>query len=181
MSQELENQIKDELIRENIFKKIYVYKKYLIFFIIAIILIPSFYSSYLFYNKSKNEEFFQQYSQAIVLLNKNKKQEAKSIFKSLLNVNNEIIIMSSVNQLLKNNLIDNKSLEYNILINDIIQNKKISNSYLDILKIKKSLLIFDKSENKVLRDLLESIDKKSPFFEISEQILNDHSKSLNKK
>ena len=60
-----------------------------------------------------------------------------------------------------------------ILIDDILNSKKLSALNTELLKIKKALLIFDKADEKTMLDLLNKNDKQSKFYSLSMQILVD--------
>jgi len=60
-----------------------------------------------------------------------------------------------------------------ILIDDILNSKKLSALNAELLKIKKALLIFDKVDEKTMLDLLNKNEKQSKFYSLSMQILVD--------
>ena len=60
-----------------------------------------------------------------------------------------------------------------------MNSKKLSKLNVELLKIKKALLIFDKADEKTMLDLLNKNDKQNKFYSISMQILNDYYISRN--
>ena len=60
-----------------------------------------------------------------------------------------------------------------ILIDGILNSKKLSALNAELLKIKKALLIFDVADEKTMLDLLNKNEKESKFYSLSMQILAD--------
>ena len=54
-----------------------------------------------------------------------------------------------------------------------MNSKKLSKLNIELLKIKKALLIFDVADEKTMLDLLNKNDKQNKFYSIFVQILND--------
>ncbi len=173
MSSELENQIKDDLFRDKIIKFFSQYKKYLVTLLILIITIPSLYHAFKAYERNKSEKILEDYSQAIMQLSNENLDEADKIFTKLLNEKNEAIIISSLNKIIEINLKKKNPKKNIILIDDILNSKKLSALNTELLKIKKALLIFDKADEKKMLDLLNKNEKQSKFYSLSMQILVD--------
>ena len=173
MSSELENQIKDDLFRDKVIKFFSQYKKYLITLLILLITIPSFYHAFKAYERNKSEKILEDYSKAIMMLGNENLDEADKIFTKLLNEKNESIIISSLNKIIEINLKKKNPKKNIILIDDILNSKKLSALNTELLKIKKALLIFDKADEKTMLDLLNKNDKQSKFYSLSMQILVD--------
>ena len=173
MSSELENQIKDDLFRDKVIKFFSQYKKYLITLLILLITIPSFYHAFKAYERNKSEKILEDYSKAIMMLGNENLDEADKIFTKLLNEKNEAIVISSLNKIIEINLKKKNPKKNIILIDDILNSKKLSALNTDLLKIKKALLIFDKADEKTMLDLLNKNDKQSKFYSLSMQILVD--------
>ena len=173
MSSELENQIKDDLFRDKVNVFISRYKKYLISILILLITIPSFYHSYKAYERNQSEKIIENYSQAMTFLKNENLDESKKIFAKLLEEKDEFIIVSSLNQLVEINLKKKEPEKNIILIDSILNSKKLSKLNIELLKIKKALLIFDVADEKTMIDLLNKNDKQNKFYSISMQILND--------
>ena len=173
MSSELENQIKDDLFRDKVNNFFSRYKKYLITLLILLITIPSFYHAYKAYERNKSEKIIENYSQAMMLLKNENLDESSTIFAKLLEEADEFIIVSSLNQLVEINIKKKEPEKNIILIDSILNSKKLSKLNVELLKIKKALLIFDKADEKTMLDLLNKNDKQNKFYSISMQILND--------
>lgn len=173
MSSELENQIKDDLFRDKVIKFFSQYKKYLITLLILLITIPSFYHAFKAYERNKSEKILEDYSKAIMMLSNENLDEADKIFTKLLNEKNEAIMISSLNKIIEINLKKKNPKKNIIIIDDILNSKKLSALNTELLKIKKALLIFDKADEKTMLDLLNKNDKQSKFYSLSMQILVD--------
>ena len=173
MSSELENQIKDDLFRDKVIKFFSQYKKYLVTLLILLITIPSFYHAFKAYERNKSEKILEDYSKAIMMLGNENLDEADKIFTKLLNEKNESIIISSLNKIIEINLKKKNPKKNIIIIDDILNSKKLSALNTELLKIKKALLIFDKADEKTMLDLLNKNEKQSKFYSLSMQILVD--------
>ena len=173
MSSELENQIKDDLFRDKVIKFFSQYKKYLVTLLILLITIPSFYHAFKAYERNKSEKILEDYSKAIMMLSNENLDEADKIFTKLLNEKNEAILISSLNKIIEINLKKKNPKKNIILIDDILNSKKLSALNTELLKIKKGLLIFDKADEKTMLDLLNKNEKQSKFYSLSMQILVD--------
>ena len=179
MSSELENQIKDDLFRDKVNNFFSRYKKYLITLLILLITIPSFYHAYKAYERNQSEKIIENYSQAMMLLKNENLDKSSTIFAKLLEETDEFIIVSSLNQLVEINIKKKEPEKNIILIDSILNSKKLSKLNVELLKIKKALLIFDKADEKTMLDLLNKNDKLNKFYSISMQILNDYYISRN--
>ena len=173
MSSELENQIKDDLFRDKVIKFFSQYKKYLITLLILLITIPSFYHAFKAYERNKSEKILEDYSKAIMMLGNENLDEADKIFTKLLNEKNEAIMISSLNKIIEINLKKKNPKKNIILIDDILNSKKLSALNTELLKIKKAILIFDKADEKTMLGLLNKNEKQSKFYSLSMQILVD--------
>jgi hypothetical protein len=173
MSSELENQIKDDLFRDKVIKFFSQYKKYLITLLILLITIPSFYHAFKAYERNKSEKILEDYSKAIMMLSNENLDEADKIFTKLLNEKNEAILISSLNKIIEINLKKKNPKKNIIIIDDILNSKKLSALNTELLKIKKALLIFDKADEKTMLGLLNKNEKQSKFYSLSMQILVD--------
>ena len=173
MSSELENQIKDDLFKDKVNNFFSQYKKYLISLLILLITVPSFYHAYKAYERNQSEKIIENYSQAMMLFKNENLDESSTIFAKLLEETDEFIIVSSLNQLVEINIKKKEPEKNIILIDSILNSKKLSKLNIELLKIKKALLIFDKADEKTMLDLLNKNDKQNKFYSISMQILND--------
>ena len=148
MSNELETQIEDDLIKDrvsNFFKKnkILVYVLVLIF-----IVLPISVQVFFFYNNKKQEKFISKYIEAEILIDNN---DIKGI--EILNVikvkGNDTIKLLAISKLIEyyiNNNQKNKALQ-------ILNNTKVfdDNVFQELVEIKKVILNFDSiNENKIL-------------------------------
>ena len=173
MSSELENQIKDDLFRDKVIKFFSQYKKYLVTLLILLITIPSFYHAFKAYERNKSEKILEDYSKAMMMLSNENLDEADKIFTKLLNEKNEAIMISSLNKIIEINLKKKNPKKNIIIIDDILNSKKLSALNTELLKIKKALLIFDKADEKTMLDQLNKNEKQSKFYSLSMQILVD--------
>ena len=173
MSSELESQIKEDLFRDKVNNFFLRFKKYLITLLILLITIPSFYHAYKAYERNQSEKIIENFSQAMMLLKNENLDESSTIFAKLLEESDEFIIVSSLNQLVEINIKKKEPEKNIILIDSILNSKKLSKLNVELLKIKKALLIFDKADEKNMLDLLNKNDKQNKFYSISMQILND--------
>ena len=173
MSSELENQIKDDLFRDKVNNFFSRNKKYLITLIILLITIPTFYQTYKAYERNQSEKILENYSQALMILQNGDLDESKKIFTKLLQEANETTVISSLNKIIEINFKKKEPKKNIILIDSILNSKKLSNLNVELLKIKKALLIFDKANEKDMLDLLNKNGKQDKFYSLSMQILND--------
>ena len=181
MSSELENQIKDDLFKDKVFKTVIKFKKYLISFLFLIIVLPSAYHIYADHKYKKNLNLMSQYSDAMLLLNNNKIDKSIIIFDKLFkNKDNEIIRLLAINKLLEIHIKQKNFKKAINIINTEIDNIKTSENTKDLLKIKKSLLVFDQiNENEILM-LLDTKNKNKIYRNINIKIISDYYLSKNK-
>jgi len=177
MSSELENQIKDDLFRDKIIYFYSKYKKYLITLLILLVTIPSFYQIFKAYDRHRSEKILESYSEAVTMYNNNNKNETIEKLSIILKEKNETLILLALNKIIEINLSQNEPKKNLFLIDSIIENKKLSKKSVDLLKIKKTILIFDDLEEKEIIKLLNIDDKENKFLPLSIQLVNDHSKS----
>jgi len=173
MSSELENQIKDDLFRDKVNNFFSRNKKYLITLIILLITIPTFYQTYKAYESNQSEKILENYSQALMIFQNGDLDESKKIFTKLLQEANEITVISSLNKIIEINFKKKEPKKNIILIDSILNSKKLSNLNVELLKIKKALLIFDEADEKDMLVLLNKNGKQDKFYSLSMQILND--------
>ena len=166
MSNEIENEIQESLVKDKI--KHFITKnklKIIITGIICVILILSL-PIYEEFKIKKNAKILQKYSSALLYLSTNKKQEGIKIL-------NDLMIDSSNNE--RN--ID----EELIVLNKILSDKNIDKDEKDLLNIKKVLLKFDNiNENEILQ-LLKPNKKNNSFKKLSYLILLDFYTMKNQK
>ena len=173
MSNEFDSQISESVFKDNILK-FYQKKKYYLFALfLLVIFLPISYQIFLSLDKKKNSSLLEKYSELVL------SPEGQEInFKKLLKSDNEIVALLSLNNLIK----DNKNLKDAIsFIDDIINNKVISERTKQLLKIKKSILIFDNATEEEMLLLLDLKNKKSFFKKINLEIMYDFYMSKNEK
>jgi len=165
----LETEIKDELLKEK-FVKIFNKNKFLIVFLsIFICLVPIVYQIYFFKLEKNNEKYLSEYLKAISLIETDNKKALK-IFENLRNSNNETIIVLSINKLLENYL---KKNQINNAISVINSNLEIQSIFLsDLIKIKKALLLFDNIKEDEILNLL-NLKNNNFFKDVKTKILID--------
>ena len=177
MSQEFENQIRESVLNDKI--KLFWKKNKLIILFSGILITTLFfiYFSYEIFNKKKYSQELYKYSVAIDKLNKKDLNESKKILKELITSNNANIILLSLNQLLTISVNSKKEmLEY---INFVLNTKKLQNENLELLKIKKTLILFDELDESSIIDLLNIKNKNSLFLNTHNQLFYDFYKSKN--
>ena len=171
MSNELENQIKEEVFKDKIN---YFYKKNKKFFIITsfiIILVPIVLQILLYYNYKKKAYLLSEYLRAEILIEKDKTQGLE-ILKRLKSESNETISLLSFNRLLEYYISnDDKKNAIQILDN---YNKKVNyNIGSDLKMIKKVILNFDYIQEPEILQLLDHKNKSSNFNLIKKKLLID--------
>jgi len=180
MSSELENQIQEDLAKDKFLLLLSKFKKTIIIVVILIISIPSCYQVYVSYNIKKNENLLSDYSHAMLVLKTKGPDQSINLFEKILQNNfNQKIKLLSFNRLLEIYL-ENKNTQKIIeLFNYIISNDINSNNYIELIKLKKSLVIFDTASEKEMLELLNTKNKKNIYRNMSIQILADFYMSRN--
>ena len=182
MSNEIENEIQESLVKDKI--KHFITKnklKILITGIICMILILSL-PIYEEFKIKKNAKILQKYSSALLYLSTNKKQEGIKILNDLMidSSNNKIKILAT-NKLLSLYIKERNIDEALIVLNKILSDKNIDKDERDLLNIKKVLLKFDNiNENEILQ-LLKPNKKNNSFKKLSYLILLDFYTMKNQK
>lgn len=170
MSNEIDHQIDDELIKDkllNIYKK---NKKKIILLFLILVFIPIFFQIFLYFKKEKNYNLLSQYLKAKDLINENPKKSIE-ILNHLKSSKNETIVMLS-HGLLLDYYNDNKDIK---ISNQVTALKKELNN--DLLResgeLKKVVLLFDKIDEKKILELLKKNSTMSNFNTIKKQLLYD--------
>ena len=179
MSNELDSQISESVFNDKILNFYQKRKYYLIFFVIIIIATPILYQAKVAFEKHKSASELESYSVVVNELIKSNPKEAVIQLKKLTTSNNDTIVLLALNQLLE----INKSSKQELVktLDTLIDEKKLSKRNDELLKIKKSLLIFDKATENQMLDLLDTSNKDSSFRKTSLQILYDFHLSKNQK
>ena len=179
MSNELDSQISESVFNDKILNFYHKRKYYLIFFVIIIIATPILYQAKVAFEKHKSSSELESYSVVVNELIMNNPKEAAIQLQKLTTSNNDTIVLLALNQLLE----INKSSKQELVktLDTLIDEKKLSKRNDELLKIKKSLLIFDKATENEMLNLLDIGNKDFSFRKISLQILYDFHLSKNQK
>jgi predicted negative regulator of RcsB-dependent stress response len=179
MSNELDNQISESVFNDKILNFYHKRKYYIIFFVIIIIATPILYQAKVAFEKHKSASELESYSVVVNELIKSNPKEAVIQLQKLTTSNNDTIVLLALNQLLE----INKSSKQELVktLDTLIDEKKLSKRNDELLKIKKSLLIFDAATENQMLDLLDTNNKDSSFRKTSLQILYDFHLSKNQK
>jgi predicted negative regulator of RcsB-dependent stress response len=179
MSNELDNQISESVFNDKILNFYHKRKYYIIFFVILIIATPILYQAKVAFEKHKSASELESYSVVVNELIKSNPKEAVIQLQKLTTSNNDTIVLLALNQLLE----INKSSKQELVktLDTLIDEKKLSKRNDELLKIKKSLLIFDAATENQMLDLLDTSNKDSSFRKTSLQILYDFHLSKNQK
>ena len=179
MSNELDNQISESVFNDKILNFYHKRKYYIIFFVIIIIATPILYQAKVAFEKHKSASELESYSVVVNELIKSNPKEAVIQLQKLTTSNNDTIVLLALNQLLE----INKSSKQELVktLDTLIDEKKLSKRNNELLKIKKSLLIFEGATENQMLDLLDTSNKDSSFRKTSLQILYDFHLSKNQK
>ena len=179
MSNELDNQISESVFNDKILNFYHKRKYYIIFFVIIIIATPILYQAKVAFEKHKSASELESYSVVVNELIKSNPKEAIIQLQKLTTSNNDTIVLLALNQLLE----INKSSKQELVktLDTLIDEKKLSKRNNELLKIKKSLLIFEGATENQMLDLLDTSNKDSSFRKTSLQILYDFHLSKNQK
>ena len=182
MSNEIENEIQESLVKDKI-KNFLIRNKLKIITasIICIILLLSF-PIYEEFKIKKNAKILQKYSNALLYLDANKKEEGIKMLNDLIesSSNNKIKIFAT-NKLLTLYINEKNINEALSVINQVLSDKKVDKDEKELLNIKKVLLKFDSiDENEILK-LLKPNKQNNSFKKLSYLILLDFYTMKNKK
>jgi predicted negative regulator of RcsB-dependent stress response len=179
MSNELDNQISESVFNDKILNFYHKRKYYIILFVIIIVATPISYQAKVAFEKHKSASELENYSVVVNELIKKNPKEAIIQLQKLTTSNNDTIVLLALNQLLEINKSSKQELVK--ILDVLIDKKKISIRNEELLKIKKSLLIFDKATENQMLDLLNVSNKDSYFRKTALQILYDFYLSKNQK
>lgn len=177
MSSEIENEIKQSLINDKLINFYKKFKIYIFLLLTLILLIPIIYNLKVFINKKKNEKYFEEFSLVINQFKNKKISNSETILKQLVFSDNDVISSLSLSYLFELNEIPNDELIQ--IINNIIEKKKSSIMYTELLKIRKSILIFDKASELEMLNLINIKDINLPYREVKLKIMLDFYKKIN--
>jgi predicted negative regulator of RcsB-dependent stress response len=180
MSNELDNQINESIYNDKILNFLKKNKYYIIFFTILIILGPIFYQVKLTIDNNSSAKDLEKYAIITNEVVKKNQNEAINQLIQLTNSKNDTVVMLSLNHLIE--LTKQPYTEVVKILDNLIKKNKLSNNNTDLLKIKKSLLIFDNASEQEMLELLDiKSNKESHFKKIILQILSDYYLSKNQK
>lgn len=180
MSNELDNQINESISNDKILNFLKKNKYYIIFFTTLIILGPIFYQIKLTMDNNSSAKDLEKYAIITNEVVKKNQNEAINQLIQLTNSKNDTVVMLSLNQLI--DLTKQPYTEVVKILDNLIKKNKLSNNNTDLLKIKKSLLIFDNASEQEMLELLDiKSNKESHFKKIILQILSDYYLSKNQK
>ena len=140
---------------------------FVLFFVL--VCLPILYQFFLSLDEKKHKNELEAYSQVISIDNKDLKE---SNLKSLLKSDNEVVAILSLHRLFESINSTNQELRLSY-IEELLSNNSISKNNKQLIKIKKSLLIFDDADEKEILQLLNSDIEKSYLKKISYLILYD--------
>ena len=176
MSNEFDNEIKEDVLLDKIFNFFNSYKVYISVVIFLLIFIPISYQVKILFDKQKNEQALEKLSNLIINFD-GKKPKDLELIKKLLISKNEIVSSLALNKLLDINTISKK--EKIILLENLLKNKDLSEEIIQNLKIKKALIMFDNIEENDLLNLLNS--KNANYKDINIKLISDFYLSKNQK
>ena len=171
MSNEFDNQISESVFSDKIFN-FYKKKKIAIFVLFLLLLVLTIsYQAYLSLEKNKHANIVEQYSEVLLERDEITSKDKNTKLENLIYSKNETISLLALNELFKINNFSNK--KKIILLDELLQ-KNTSERSKHLLKIKKSLIIFDNSSEEEMLELLELKNKKSSYRLISLRIMLDY-------
>lgn len=180
MSNELDNQINESIYNDKILNFYKKNKYYIIFFILIIILGPILYQIKLTMDNNSSAKDLEKYAIITNEVIKKNQNEAINQFIQLTSSKNDTVVMLSLNQLIS--ITKQPYTEVIKILDNLIKKNKLSNKNTDLLKIKKSLLIFDNASEQEMLELLDiKSNNESYFKKIILQILSDYYLSQNQK
>lgn len=180
MSNELNNQINESIYNDKILNFYKKNKYYIIFFILIIILGPILYQIKLTMDNNSSAKDLEKYAIITNEVIKKNQNEAINQFIQLTSSKNDTVVMLSLNQLIS--ITKQPYTEVIKILDNLIKKNKLSNKNTDLLKIKKSLLIFDNASEQEMLELLDiKSNNESYFKKIILQILSDYYLSQNQK
>ena len=162
MSNELDNQINESIYNDKILNFLKKNKYYIIFFTILIILGPIFYQVKLTIDNNSSAKDLEKYAIITNEVVKKNQNEAINQLIQLTNSKNDTVVMLSLNQLIE--LTKQPYTEVVKILDNLIKKNKLSNNNTDLLKIKKSLLIFDNASEQEMLELLDIKSNKESHF-----------------
>jgi hypothetical protein len=165
MSNEFDSQITESVFKDRILKFYHKKKYYFFIFFFLIFFLPISYQIFLSVDKEKHASELKKYSE----VNLNSKIQESNL-KDLLKSDNETVALLALSKLIESN---KNSKDIILFFNKIISSKAISERTRELLKIKKSIFIFDSAKEEEMLFLLDLKNKKSSFKKINLEIMYD--------
>ena len=136
-------------------------KSKILIFLLSLPVILIIFFGYNFYNEKKNTRISNQFNEANILLENDRKQESKKIFISLIDEKHLFYSPLSLNVIVENGLIENQDslLE---LFDKILNIKSLDKETKNLYRFKKATIFSDQAkENEMLKTLNPIINSKS--------------------
>ena len=136
-------------------------KTKILIFLLSLPVILIIFFGYNFYNEKKNTRISNQFNEANILLENDRKQDSKKIFISLINEKHLFYSPLSLNVIVENGLIENQDslLE---LFDKILNIKSLDKETKNLYRFKKATIFSDQAkENEMLKTLNPIINSKS--------------------
>ena len=136
-------------------------KTKILIFLLSLPVILIIFFGYNFYNEKKNTRISNQFNEANILLENDRKQDSKKIFISLINEKHLFYSPLSLNVIVENGLIENQDslLE---LFDKILKIKSLDKETKNLYRFKKATIFSDQAkENEMLKTLNPIINSKS--------------------
>jgi len=136
-------------------------KSKILIFLLSLPVILIIFFGYNFYNEKKNTRISNQFNEANILLENDRKQESKKIFISLINEKHLFYSPLSLNVIVENGLIENQDslLE---LFDKILNIKSLDKETKNLYRFKKATIFSNQAkENEMLKTLNPIINSKS--------------------
>ncbi|EMH80327.1 hypothetical protein HIMB114_00007150 [alpha proteobacterium HIMB114] len=171
MKKEIDIVIEDELFKDKLSKFYNINKKKIISLAVIIIFIPIIFQLFVYVQNKNNEKLITEYLRAEILSEENLVESIR-ILNNLILSNNDTIVSLSVNKLIDINI---KKKNYNLAIKKISELKhKFKNKELDdLIKIKKTLLLYDSLNEAEILNLIKIDQESDTFINIKKKLLYD--------
>ena len=171
MKKEIDIVIEDELFKDKFSKFYNSNKKKIISIFIILILIPIFFQAIIYFQEKNKERLIAEYLKSEILFKENPVESVKILNKLILSKNTTVVSLSA------NKLIDIyiQKKEYNLALKIISELKdQFKNQDLaDLIKIKKTLLLFNSLNEAEILNLIKINKKKDTFISIKKKLLFD--------
>jgi len=171
MSNEFESQVKESIFNDKLLNFYKKFNFYIIVFFFLIILIPIIYQFISYRNNKKNMNYLEVYSYAISDLRNKDFNKSINTFEKLALSDNNTIALLSFYQLYELN--KNSKSQLIKLIDRILNKKKLVKENIELLKLKKSLIIFDNATEDEMLKTLDIKRNNNLFYEINLKIMYD--------